>query len=136
MGLRAQGHLGPTVQEQGFEGMVGVRTRMTVLAADLGFMIPMGHVELMPGVSLGVLRFSQQVDDPMVEGGLGAPTVATEFYPAPTLAVLIRVKGMHLIPEAQWDLAGDPDLPAPVKHRGLLFGVRVVIPIEVDRIRH
>jgi len=136
VGLRLQAHRGPTEELQGVEGMVGVRSRMTVFAADLGFMIPVGPVEVIPGVSLGVLRFSQQVDDPMVEGGFGTPTIATEFYPAPTLAVLIRVKGIHLIPEIQADLAGDPDLPAPVSHRGVMFGLRVVIPFEVDRIRH
>lgn len=137
LGLRAQAHRGPTEEFQGIEGMVGVRTRMTVLAADIGIMIPVGGVELMPSVSLGVLRFSQQVDDPLVEGGLGPPAVATEFYPAPTLAVLIRVKGIHLIPEIQADLAGDPsNLPAPVSHRGVMIGLRVVIPFEVDRIRH
>lgn len=137
LGLRAQAHRGPTEELQGIEGMVGVRTRMTVFAADLGFMIPVGPVEVMPGISLGVLRFSQQVDDPMVEGGFGPPAIATEFYPAPTLAVLIRVKGIHLIPEIQADLAGDPsNLPAPVSHRGVMVGLRVVIPFEVDRIRH
>jgi hypothetical protein len=130
MGLRVQAHRGPTDD-------AGVRTRMTVFAADLGFMIPIGPVELMPGISLGALRFSQQVDDPLTEGGFGPPAIATEFYPAPTLAVLIRVKGIHLIPEIQADLAGDPsNLPAPVSHRGVMFGLRVVIPFEVDRIRH
>ena len=135
-GLRAQAHFGPTEGLQGIEGTVSARTRLQVFAADLGFMIPAGLVEVMPGISLGVLRFSQQVDDPMAEGGLGDPVIATEFYPAPTLAVLIRVKGIHLIPEIQADLAGDPDLPVPVKHRGVLFGLRVVVPFEVDRIRH
>lgn len=143
LGLRAQAHRGPTEEVDG----VDVRTRMTVFAADLGFMIPVGPVELIPGISLGVLRFSQQVDDPMVEGGFGPPAIATEFYPAPTLAVLIRVKGIHLIPELQVDLAGDPStkdpgdprskgLWEPVSHRGVMVGLRVVIPFEVDRIRH
>lgn len=136
MGLRAQAHFGPTVQAQGDSGTVTARTRLQVFAVDLGFMIPAGRVEVMPGISLGVLRFSQQVDDPMADGGLGDPLIATEFYPAPTLAVLIRLKGVHLIPEIQADLAGDPDLPVSVRHRGVLFGLRVVVPFEVDRIRH
>ncbi|HEX9166911.1 MAG TPA: hypothetical protein VF862_13440 [Gemmatimonadales bacterium] len=136
MGLRLQAHRGPTEELQGIEGLVGVRTRMTVFAADIGIMLPVGPVEVMPGIALGVLRFSQQVDDPMVDGGFGTPFIATELYPAPTLAVLIRVKGIHLIPEIQADLAGSPDLPAPVTHRGLMFGLRVVVPFEVDRIRH
>jgi len=40
-----------------------------------------------------------------------------------------------VIPELQYHLAGDPDLPSQVDHRGLVASLRLVIPLEIGRIR-
>jgi hypothetical protein len=46
-----------------------------------------------------------------------------------------HVAGLVLIPEVQYGLAGDPEMPRPVTHRGLTASLRVVVPFEVRRVR-
>lgn len=107
-------------------GPVEVSTRAQLFMLDLGAMLPAGAVEIVPGFSLGVARFVQR--------GTGT-TRATEFVAAPGLAVHAYLGGLVLIPELQYALAGNPDFAVPVDHRGTVVSLRVVIPIEVGRIR-
>ena len=90
-------------------------------------MIPVGALEVVPGVSLGAMRFAQHA------GSARAHKV--EFLAAPGVAVEVHVARVALIPELQYSLAGDPELTQPVPHRGLVASMRLVIPIEVGRIR-
>jgi hypothetical protein len=118
-GLRWTYHTGATT--------AGVTTRAQAFAVDLGVVIPVGALELVPGVSLGAMRFAQHA------GSARAHKV--EFLAAPGLAVEVRVARVALIPELQYSLAGDPELAQPVQHRGLVAALRLVIPLEIRRIR-
>ena len=105
----------------------GVTTRAQAFAVDLGIDIPVRALEVVPGVSLGAMRFAQIV------GGARAHKV--EFLAAPGLAIEVHVARVALIPELQYSLAGDPELAQPVHQHGLVASLRLVIPIEVGRIR-
>lgn len=112
-----------------------VRNRVQVFALDLGVQLPVGRLELVPGVGLGALRFDQRTRQP----GGGADPVsahAMEFLAAPGLSVEIPLATLALIPQVQYALAGHPDLPQPVRHRGLVASLRLVIQRDVARIRH
>jgi len=118
-GLRWTYHTGATT--------AGVTTRTQAFAVDLGVVIPVGALEVVPEVSLGAMRFAQHA------GSARAHKV--EFLAAPGVAVEVHVARVALIPELQYSLAGDPELTQPVPHRGLVASMRLVIPIEVGRIR-
>jgi hypothetical protein len=118
-GLRWTYHTGATT--------AGVTTRAQAFALDLGIVIPVGELEVVPGVSLGAMRFAQHA------GSGRAHKV--EFLAAPGIAAELHVARVALIPELQYSLAGDPELTQPVQHRGLVASLRLVIPIEVGRIR-
>jgi hypothetical protein len=105
----------------------GVTNRVQVFATDLGVEIPAGALEVVPGLSLGALRFAQRA--------AGVSRHATEFLAAPGAAVELHLARVALIPELQYVLAGDPELPSPVGHRGAVASLRLVIPLEVGRIR-
>ncbi len=119
VGLRWTYHAGATA--------AGVTTRAQAFAVDLGVVIPVRALDVVPGVSLGTMRFAQHA------GSARAHKV--EFLAAPGLAVEVHVARVALIPELQYSLAGDPELAQPVRHRGLVASLRLVIPIEVRRIR-
>jgi hypothetical protein len=104
-----------------------VRNRVQVFAADLGVQIPVGALEVVPSMSLGVLRFAQR--------SAATSRHSTEFLAAPGLAVEIPVARVALIPELQLYLAGSPALLQPVTHRGMLASMRLVVPIEISRFR-
>jgi len=106
----------------------GVRNRAQVFALDLGVQLPVGPLEVVPGLSLGFVRFAQRTST--VSGH------ATEFLAAPGVSVETHLASLAFIPELQYDLAGNPDLSVPVRHRGLVASLRIVIPIEVGRLRH
>ena len=128
VGLRWVYYGGSTVQERAWN----VRTRTQTYGLDLAVVIPKGPMELMPGVSLGVLRFAQRTDS----AGVNPPTHrAAEFLFSPGLAAEIHVGGAAIIPEVQWSLAGRPDLPFSAPHRGLVASVRCVLVTEIGRIR-
>lgn len=103
-----------------------VTTRAQLFMLDLGAVLPAGAVEIVPGVSLGVARFGQH----------GSSTRrASEFVTAPGISLHAYLGGLVLIPELQYYLAGNPEYSVPVDHRGAVGSLRVVIPIEVGRIR-
>ncbi len=104
-----------------------VRNRVQAFAVDLGVQIPVGALEVVPSMSLGVLRFAQRA--------AGASRHSTEFLAAPGLSVEIPVARVALIPEVQLYLAGSPALLQPVTHRGVLASMRLVVPIEVSRFK-
>ena len=110
---------------------VDVRSRVQLFTADLGLQVPVGGLEIVPGGTLGVAWFAQRA---------GGPTAgsqrATELVGGPSLSVQVHMAGLVVIPEAQYQWAGDPDLPSPVAHSGPVASLRVVIPFEVDRIRY
>ncbi len=105
----------------------GVTNRVQDVAVDLGVMIPVGKLDVLVGASLGAARFAQRVG--------GAWVRKVEFLAAPGVAVEMRVAGVALIPELQYNLSGDPDFVHPVQPRALVASLRLVLPIEVGRIR-
>lgn len=105
----------------------GVTTRAQTFAVDLGIVIPVRSLDVVAGLSLGAERFAQHVGS--------ARTHTVEFVAAPGIAAELHVARLALIPELQYSLAGDPELAQPVQHRGLVVSLRLVIPVEVGRIR-
>lgn len=126
VGLRWTYHFGATEQPN---PLTEVQTRTQVFAVDLGIEIPAGTLEVFPGVSLGAVQFTQHARGPDASGN------SWEFVAAPGLAVEVRIARFALIPEIQYTLAGAPDLPWQVDHRGLVASVRLVILHELHRIR-
>jgi hypothetical protein len=119
VGMRWTYHAGSTT--------AGVTTRVQTFTVDLGVVIPVGHVDVVAGLGLGAARFAQRA------GSARAHKV--EFLGAPGLAAELHLGPVALIPELQYSLAGDPQLPQQVRHHGLVATVKLVIPIEVGRIR-
>lgn len=105
----------------------GVTSRAQVYSVDLGVLVPVGAVEVVPGLSLGAVRFAQRAS--------GVARHATEFLAAPGVAVEVRAGRVAIIPELQYHLAGDPGLPSPIDHRGLVASLRLVWWREIGRIR-
>ena len=106
----------------------GVRNRAQVFAIDLGVQIPVGPLEVVPGLGLGLIRFSQRT------GAVSEHD--TKLLVAPGLSVEAHVASLALIPQLQYDVGANPDLSIPVRHRGLVASLRLVLPIEVGRLRH
>lgn len=119
VGLRWTYHAGAT--------KLDVTNRVQAFAVDLGVVVPVGKVEVVPGLGLGALRFAQRAP--------GVSEHATEFLATLGVSVEVHAGRGALIPELQYSLAGDPELARPVRHRGLVASLRLVIPIEVGRIR-
>ena len=46
-----------------------------------------------------------------------------------------RVGRILVAPEIAWSLAGDPDFAKHASHRGPLFYLKLVVRLEIDRIR-
>ena len=137
VGARWVYYTGDSGEESNGFGTFTVEDRVDLYAADVGAQYPAGPVEIVAGITIGAVRFSQQ-SQPIPGQGTGAAesAVATEFYLAPSLSVQVRVLQLLLIPEIMYPLSGSPDLAWPVDHKGPVFSVRLVVPIEVDRIRH
>ncbi len=136
VGLRWTAYRGATVEETGGPSTAMVRNRTQVTALDLGVVIPAGMFEFVPGFSIGAVWFRQRATH-LTAGGspLVTSAHAEEFFVAPGLAVEIHAGGLVLIPQLQYCLAGRPDLPWPAHHGGALASVRLVVPIELHRIR-
>ncbi len=135
-GVRWTYHLGNETRVTTLGGELAVRNRVQVFAADLGLLLPVGAFEVVPGVSVGVVRFAQRARP---TGGGGPPPSradATEFFVAPGLSIHGRVAGLAVIPELQYSIAGDPRLPWRTPHRGVVASLRLVLAFEVGRIRH
>ena len=111
---------------------VSVTGRAQLFAFDLGLLFPVGAFEIVPGISLGAARYAQQADSRA--SILSEYDVA--FLAAPSLSVYARLGGLLVIPELQYFLGQNPDLPWPVEHRGPVASIRFVVPFEVSRIRH
>jgi hypothetical protein len=138
IGLRWASHAGATTEYPSSpptQPATRVRTRAQLYAVDLGVLIPMGGVEIVPGISVGAVRFAQTATR-----GVGATATRStshdgEFLAAPGVAVHVPLSQVRLIPEVQYCFSGSPKLPWPAEHRGLLFSVRLVITFEARRIR-
>jgi len=128
VGLRWTYHAGVTEQRG---PSTEVATRVQVFAVDLGLQIPMGRLEVVPGVGVGMVQFVQRTQAP-AGAGSGA---SKEFFAAPGIAVEMRAARVAVIPEVQYFLAGHPELPWSVQRRGLVASVRLVFLAEVRRIR-
>ena len=133
LGLRWTSYHGNTTPYAGPGAPVDVKNRTSSYIADLGIMIPAGKADLLPGVGLGWLHFTQNV-----RPAAGSETVrhGDEFLATPGVAVEIHLARLALIPELQYSLSGSPDLPYPVGHAGAVATLRVVIPFEVGRVRY
>lgn len=135
-GARYVYHWGSTITIPGDAADFEILTWSQTLAADLGLQFPFGRVELVIGASLGVVRFQQRLLQ-LLEPEMPSKTMeAWEFLVAPSLTAYFRAGRFLIAPEFQWGLAGDPDFPVDVSHRGPAFYLRLVLPFEIDRIRH
>jgi hypothetical protein len=93
-----------------------VTNRIQVFASDLAVHIPVGRVEFVPGLSVGVARFAQRAR---------APALAAErrhrrcrFMAAPAC---VEFPGPVSLSRSAIQLRGQPvHLPRRVQHRGLL----------------
>lgn len=115
-----------------------VRSRAQMFAVDFGLLIPKGPVEVIPSVTIGVLRFAQR--ERLLAASNGSEISrsrhsAVEFLIAPGIALEMRAGGFAIIPEILWSLAGKPDLPYAAKNQGPLVTLRVVRMIEIGRVR-
>ena len=108
-------------------GQVEITTRTQLLTADLGVMLPVAGLEVVPGISLGAARYSQSAPEPVH---------AWEFAFAPGLSVHAHVAGIVAIPEIQYVRSNEPRLNRPVPYRGPIAVLRLAIPIELRRIRY
>jgi len=131
VGLRWTYHAGMTEQRDSGGPSTEVKTRVQVFAMDLGLQIPIGRLELVPGVSIGMVQFVQRTQAP---AGAGSG-ISKEFFAAPGISVEMRAARVAVIPELQYVLAGHPELPWSVQRRGLVASVRLVFLAEVRRIR-
>ncbi|HEV2672312.1 MAG TPA: hypothetical protein VGU74_14565 [Gemmatimonadales bacterium] len=127
LGLRWTYYFG--VSEQRGSAPTDVLTKAQVIGVDLGVEIPVGAVEVFPGVSVGWNQFTQHASQPTSSGS------SHEFFGAPGVAVELRIARLGLIPELQYVWAGEPDIPWPIQHEGFVFSLRCVILGEVRRIR-
>lgn len=97
-----------------------------VYLTDLGVVIPAGPFEALPAISLGAARYTQ-----------GGVEHAVEFVVAPGLSLHAYLAGLVLIPEVQYLITGRPqDLTWPTDRHGAFASLRVMIPIEVGRVRY
>ena len=111
-----------------------VRTWAQAFTVDLGVQIPVGAVEVLPGISLGAMRFAQRTrQEP--GGAIVTSRRATEFLAAPGVAVEAVAGRLAFIPQLQYVLAGNPEFPLRVQHHGLVASVRIVVTREIGRIR-
>ena len=136
-GLRWTYHTGSTKLHGPASPPTEVRTRSQVFVMDLGVQIPVGKLEVVPGLGVGFVRFAQRVSAPAAGGG---STVTAkheiEFLAAPGVSVSVPAGPMALIPELRYTFAGSPsNLPWRVPHRGLVASLRLMITFEVGRIR-
>ena len=131
VGLRWTYQTGTTQRVTTLPTTVEIRSRVQLFTADLGIQIPVGAFEVTPGGALGVAWFAQRVGGPQA-----GSEHATELVGGPSLSVQVHAVGLVLIPELQYQWAGNPELPWPVTRHGPVASVRVVVPFEVDRIRY
>jgi hypothetical protein len=110
-----------------------VTNRVQAFAVDLAVRLPAGRLDIVPGLSLGALRFSQQARE---DGGARRSNIATEFSASPGLAMEIHGGGMVFIPQLQYCVAGNPDLRYPTPHNGFVASIRIAAALEIRRIRH
>ncbi len=137
IGVRWTNFGGTTNQRGPASSPSEVTTRSQQFALDLGVQIPVGRLEVVPGMSVGFVRFAQRVRAPAPGGGSTVVSEhETEFLAAPGVAVVVPAGPVAFIPELRYSLAGSPSsLPWRVPHRGLLLSLRLVITFEVGRIR-
>ncbi len=135
IGARWVYYFGSSAVQTDTGGTFQVRDRAQTFAADVGLQYPAGPVEVVAGVTIGAVRFTQQAEP--VSAGTGTPqsSAGLEFLLAPNLSVQLRVSRFLLIPEFVYSFAGAPDLRWPVDQQGPLLSLRVVMPFEVQRIR-
>jgi hypothetical protein len=136
IGARYVYYAGDTQGRADGQGSYDVTTRAQIFAADVGLQFPAGAFEIVGGLTIGATRYGQ-LTNPLGTGGTETSTTTggTEFLIAPNLSVQIRALGLLVIPEVMYLLSGSPDLRWPVDYKGPTFGIRLVVPWEVDRIR-
>jgi hypothetical protein len=113
-----------------------VTTRAQLFGADLGLEYPLGTIELVGGVTMGVVRFWQGAEPMGVSGVESQDELGTSFILAPTLMAEIRTGPLMLIPQVAYYFAGSPDFHWPVGHDGWALSLMLVLPIETHRITY
>ncbi|HKA59749.1 MAG TPA: hypothetical protein VKD28_14105 [Gemmatimonadales bacterium] len=119
--------------DTGGGGTFEVRDRAQIYAFDVGLQYPIGATEVVAGVTIGAVRFSQHAEP--TGGGAPQSSAPVEFLLAPNFSAQVRLSRFLLIPEFVYSFAGSPDLRWPVGSKGPLLSLRVVYAFEVQRIR-
>lgn len=136
LGVRWMYQLGATERVGPVPPSTEIRNRVQMFAVDLGVQIPVGVLEIVPGVSVGALRFSQRIREPAAGGGTTERSGgSTEFLAAPGVSVEVYAGRMAFIPQLQYALGGSPNLASPVQHHGFVASFRIVVTKEMGRIR-
>jgi len=136
MGLRWIYYFGSTETAADATGTYEVTNRAQLFGADLGLQFPLGALEVVTGMTLGAVRFSQQTAPVAATTAPPETAIGTEFVVAPVVMVQIRVGPLMLVPQLAYYVAGAPDLRWPVDHNGFAVSLFLVVPIETDRIRY
>jgi hypothetical protein len=126
VGVRGVHHAG-TTRAVASGASSNLKNNAQLLLADIGLMMPVGPLEVVPGIALGAMRFTQRDRE---------TTHATKLVVATGLSVQARLGGLVVVPEVQYYAARHPHLAFAAPHRGAVVAVRVVFPFEVRRIRY
>jgi hypothetical protein len=136
LGVRWAYHVGSAQADGTALIPVEVTSRTQTFAADLGFLLPVGAVEIVPGISLGVSRFAQRNSELGNAGSKTEWASDIEFVAGPGVSIHTRFAGLLFIPELQYVFGSDPELPWRVQHRGPVATMRIAFALEVGRFRH
>ena len=136
MGLRWIYYGGSTDRRADSTGSWDVTTRAQLYGADLGLEFPVGALELVGGVTLGMVRFWQGAEAVGVSGVTPPNEIGTSFILAPTVMAEIRTGPLMLIPQVAYYFAGSPDFHWPVGHDGWALSLMLVLPLETHRITY
>lgn len=136
LGLRYLYYAGSTDRRADSTGTWDVTTRAQLFGADLGMEYPLGAVELVGGVTMGVVRFWQGAEPMGVSGVQPVEEVGNSFVLAPTVMAEFRTGPLMLIPQVAYYFAGSPDFHWPVGHDGWALSLMVVLPLETHRITY
>lgn len=110
---------------------VGARTTAWLGTVDLGVRLRTGPVRIVPGLSLGAVRFWQHRNLHLIPGDPNHFDVT--LFVAPVLTLEIPIGRMRVMPEVAWALGARPSLATPVAYRGLVGSLRLTYPLDGAR---
>lgn len=132
LGLRYTSYTGSTAVSGPFYSTCTImnhdRTRSQVLAADVGYAIRAGVVEVIPGLIVGAQRYAQRRRSE--QQGFRCATSEVTVTDArlalePGIAIEVPVGAFRVIPDLRVSMIGGPQLLTPVRSGMLVTSVRI-----------